>query len=411
MAVNKGTKDLIGTDPEFSNQALENSLDALKLGWVAKSFDLDKTIADNTVLTTSQKTDLKSTINNIEYLNLGRVFGDLIRHTTSILDGSIIPAQADVNNPVQATFIEILGSVQSLQTLIPQLYGESASTKKRSVNDHLGTLNQILSVSTDSTRPTLTSLENAISFIVDADLPTETALETAYDNLRNFIIGIRDDSTDFQQTLDTFATAVATAHTNFNNALASEPYLTKRNALSDGKEKINDQVALENSNVSGIRTYIDTLTNTSIYLGLAADEDVRQLLINISRNTQWKRYFEDYSDNFNALNTIYTTDTDSDKSSVVDQVLADSGLPDVTDSTDLVAVADKARRDPRIDTANYDRYTVEQQITKSCEQLGITTSNRTIAALSGTLLRNMNQHDRDEIARQLDLNESANTVS
>jgi len=54
---------------------------------------------------------------------------------------------------------------------------------------------------------------------------------------------------------------------------------------------------------------------------------------------------------------------------------------------------------------------VEQQITKSCEQLNITTANRTITALSGTLLRNMNQHDRDEIARQLDSNESANTLS
>ena len=74
-------------------------------------------------------------------------------------------------------------------------------------------------------------------------------------------------------------------------------------------------------------------------------------------------------------------------------------------------MAAKAQRDTRIDTANYDRFTVEQQITKSCEQLGITTSNRTINALSGTLLNNMNQHDRDEIARQLDLNESADTLS
>ena len=91
--------------------------------------------------------------------------------------------------------------------------------------------------------------------------------------------------------------------------------------------------------------------------------------------------------------------------------MATSGLPDVTDPTDLEAVAAKAKRDTRIDTANYDRYTVETQITKSCEQLGITTANRTINALSNTLLNNMNQHDRDEIARQLDLNESANTLS
>jgi hypothetical protein len=131
----------------------------------------------------------------------------------------------------------------------------------------------------------------------------------------------------------------------------------------------------------------------------------------VSQDTNWQTYFEDYDNEKENLNPIYTTDTDSDKSAVIDQVLADSGLPDVTDATDLAAVAAKAQRDSRIDTANYDRYTVEQQITKSCEQLGITTVNRNITALSGTLLRNMNQHDRDEIARQLDSNESANTLS
>jgi len=96
---------------------------------------------------------------------------------------------------------------------------------------------------------------------------------------------------------------------------------------------------------------------------------------------------------------------------VIERVLASQGLPDVTDATDLQAVANKAKRDSRIDTANYDRYTVEQQIIKSCDQLGITTANRNISALSGTLLRNMNQHDRDEIARQLDANESASTLT
>ena len=111
------------------------------------------------------------------------------------------------------------------------------------------------------------------------------------------------------------------------------------------------------------------------------------------------------------MNPIYTTDTDSDKSAVIDQVLSDSGLPDVTDATDLEAVANKAKRDTRINTANYDRYTIERQITESCLQLGITTDNRTIQNLSGSLLNNMNQHDRDEIAKQLDLNESASTLT
>ena len=111
------------------------------------------------------------------------------------------------------------------------------------------------------------------------------------------------------------------------------------------------------------------------------------------------------------MNPIYTTNTDSDKSSIIEEVLTARGLPDVTDPTDLVAVANKAKRDTRIDTANYDRFTIEQQISKSCEQVGITTANRTISSLSNTLLNNMNQHDRNEIAKQLDSNESANTLS
>ena len=87
------------------------------------------------------------------------------------------------------------------------------------------------------------------------------------------------------------------------------------------------------------------------------------------------------------------------------------GLPDVLDPTDLDAVAQKSKRDTRIDTKGYDYLTTEQQIIRGCEQLGITTANRTIPSLSETLLNSMNQNDYDEVARQLDLYQSANTLS
>ena len=409
MTVNKGLLSLVENTPNFSNQALENAVNTLKAGWVIKSSELDTAIQDNTVLTTSQKNDLKDDINNVTHLNLGRVLGDLIRHSATIIDGTIIPLENDGDQG--ATLLQILQSVQSVQSLVPELYGVSASDKSRAVNDHLGTLNNIFLTTDDSSAPVFTSLLESINFIVTADLATETALETAYDNLKGFINSVVGDSTDFQQTLDTFATAVATAHTNFNNALASEPYLTHRNSLIAQREKINVQVALENSNLTTLNTYIDTLSDNISYASLAEDDTLRTLMSTVAQNTNWQNYFTNYADEKENLNPIYTTDTDSDKSSVIDQVLADSGLPDVTDATDLIAVASKAQRDTRIDTANYDRYTVEQQITKSCEQLGITTANRTISGLSNTLLNNMNQHDRDEIARRLDLNESANTLS
>ena len=409
MTVNKGLLSLVENTPNFSNQALENAVNTLKVGWVQKSFELDSVIASNSVLTTSQKNDLKDDINNVPQLNLGRVLGDLIRHSATIIDGTIIPVENEGDQG--ATFLQILQSVQSVQSLVPELFGVPAGDKSRSVNDHLGTINSIFTNTEDSSAPVFTSLLESINFVVTADLVTETALETAYDNLKNFINSVVADSTDFQETLDNFATAVATAHTNLNNALASEPLLTHRNNMLAQREKINVQVALENSNLTTLNTYLDTLSENISFISLAEDETLRKLMRTVAQNKNWQTYFENYENEKENQNPIYTTDTDSDKSAVIDKVLADSGLPDVTDATDLIAVAEKARRDNRIDTANYDRLTVEQQIIKSCEQLGITTANRTTTALSGTLLRNMNQHDRDEIQRQLDLNESANTFS
>ena len=222
MTVNKGLLSLVENEPNFSNQALENAVNTLKVGWVTKSFELDSVIASNGVLTTSQKNDLKDDINNVTHLNLGRTLGDLVRHSASIIDATIIPLD-DADNPTPATFLEILQQVQTVQGLIPELYGVTAKDKSRAVNDHLGTLNNIFTATEDSSAPVFTSLLESINFIVTADLATETALETAYDNLKNFINGVVADSTDFQETLDNFATAVATAHTNFNNALASEP--------------------------------------------------------------------------------------------------------------------------------------------------------------------------------------------
>jgi len=410
MTVNKGLSSLANSNPNFSNQGLENAINELKIGWVIKGSQLDTDIQNNTVLTTSQKNDLKDTIHNVQYLNLGRVFGDLVRHTNTILDGTVVFLQ-NPDTEDTADFLEILQTVQSIQGLIPNIYGVSAAEKSRSVNDHLGTLNNIFSETEDSSTPVFTSLKESITLIADANLAQETALETAYDNLKNFINSVVADSTDFQQTLDTFATAVATAHTNFNTALNTEPYLTKRTQLATDKEKITVQVALETANLSGIRTYVQSITDYQSYVGLADDNDLRKLMTRISQTPEWITYFENYLQNFNSLNPVYTTGPDSDKQSVIDAIYTNSGLPDVRDSLDIISVAAKAKRDSRIDTAGFDALTDAQIITKASEQLGITTANRTIYTQSESLLNNMNQHDRDEIARALDLNQSANTLS
>ena len=409
MTVSKGLSSLANSNPNFSNQGLENAINELKIGWVIKGSQLDTAIQNNLVLTTSQKNDLKATINNIQYLNLGRVFGDLVRHTNTILDGTIV-FLANPDTEDTATFLEILQTVQSLQTLIPSLYGVTAAEKSRSVNDHLGTLNNIFLETEDSTAPVFTSLKESITLIADANLAQETALETAYDNLRNFINSVVADSTDFQQTLDTFASAVATAHTNFTTALATEPYLTKRTQLSTDQEKISVQVALENSNLSRIRTYVQGVADYQSYVALAEDDQLRKLMTRISQTPAWITYFENYVENFNSLNPVYTTGLASDRQSVINAIYTNSGLPDVRDSLDIKSVANKAKRDSRIDTAGFDSLTAEQIINKACVQLSINTTNRTVYAQSESLLNNMNKHDRDEIARALDLNQSANTL-
>jgi len=406
MTVNKGLLSLVENQPNFSNQALENSVETLKLGWVIKSSALDSLIVSNGVLTTSQKNDLKDDINNVSHLNMGRILGDLVRHSASIIDATIVPIPA--GEPQTTFFLEILQQVQVIQALLPELYGVSAEDKSRAVNDHLGTINNIFVDTEDSSAPVFTTLLESIKFIVTADLATETALETAYTNLINFINDMVADSTDFQTTLDSLAAAVATAHTNLNTALAAEPLLTHKNRLITIMDEINAQITLENSNLAGISTFIKTLSDNSSFASLAEDKTLRGLMSKVAQDKNWQTYFEDYETNQNNLNPIYTG---TDKDAIVDRVLADSGLPDVTDATDLIAVAAKARRDDRIDTAGYDRLTVEKQISDASKQLLITTANRTIFGLSNTLLNNMNQHDRNKIAKQLDLNQSANTLS
>ena len=413
MTVKKGLKTLVNNTPNFSNQHIENAVNDLKIGWVAKTFTLDTAIKNNNVLSDTQKNNARLSINNHPHLNIGRYMNDLLDHTATILDGSIIPGDISIEttDQGQATFIEILQLAQSIQTTIPELYGVSAGELSRDVNDHLGTLNNKFLETEDSSEPVFASLKESISFIHANTIATDTAYQTALTNLTNFVDSVVGDSTDFQQTLNTFVAAVATAATNFNTALAAEPYLTRRTLLISGNEAVDVQVTLEKANCSSLRSYTDTLTDNLGFVGLAEDTQLRKLMTRVSQNANWANYFNDYEKNSANLNPIYTTDVDSDKASIIDAVLRDSGLPDVLDFVDIEAVANKANKDARIDTKGYDLLTVEQQIADACKQLGIATDNRSIYNQSESLLNNLNLRDRAIIAEQLDLNQDADTLS
>ena len=84
--INKGLTSLVNASPNFSSQAIENAMNDIKsvdkddgYSWIKSSIDVDTAIEDNTVLTASQKNDLKDTINNQSHLNVGRYLNDVIR--------------------------------------------------------------------------------------------------------------------------------------------------------------------------------------------------------------------------------------------------------------------------------------------------------------------------------------------
>jgi hypothetical protein len=211
--------------------------------------------------------------------------------------------------------------------------------------------------------------------------------------------------------LTPLSNAVATAHTNFNNSLNTNTFLAKRDQLGLAEIKIEKQVSLENSNLVTMRDYIQSLIDVQNYAGMGSNDEIAQLLSKVAQAPEWVNYYKTYKENFAALNPIYTAKSDSDKESMINDIYTGSGLPDVKDHLDLVAVARKAERDSRIDTAGFDRLTHQEIITKSCQQLKIPIENRIIYTQSELLLDNMNAEDRNSISRALDLNESVDTLS
>ena len=436
MAIKKGLKSLTESSPNFSNQALENAINEIKnvdkddgYLWIKSAFDMDTAIHDNTVLTTTQKNDALETLYNAQpHLQIGRYLNDVIRHTDTILDGSIIPGDSTITGTPedqgQGTFLELLQSVQTIQNTIPELYGVPASDKNRDVNDHLGSLNNIFLETEDSSAPVFTRLKQTLE-LIDTNSRRISALNTATAAVRfsnnalvTFLNSLVADSTDFQTSLDNAVNTAAGNMANLHNRIAALP---GDRTISSGsnqatilvaiRNEIEKQRLLEISNVSGIRTYNETLANNLGYANLAEDTGLRKLMSRVAQNTSWQTYFNDYEKNRANLNPAYSNiNTDSDKETIINDVLRNRGFPDVLSYLDIDAVAQKAMKDNRIDTKGFDLYTTEKIIEKSCKQLGISTNNNTVWSQSQQLLNNLNARDRQIVADELDLNESADTL-
>ena len=104
MTIRKGLSSLANATPNFSNQALENAINDIKAidkddghQFILSQFLLDTAIHNNTVLTTSQKNDVLDTLYGAQpHLQIGRYLSDTIRHTNTIIDGSIIPGDPNI---------------------------------------------------------------------------------------------------------------------------------------------------------------------------------------------------------------------------------------------------------------------------------------------------------------------------
>ena len=81
-------------------------------------------------MTTSQKNDVKSSVNSKPYLNLGQMFDDLDLHTDKILTGELGEETVAGSND-RGTFLEHMQEVDSLENLIPEFAFFNSSIKLR----------------------------------------------------------------------------------------------------------------------------------------------------------------------------------------------------------------------------------------------------------------------------------------
>ena len=402
--VKQGLKSLAEKSPNLSNNAVNVLIADTKKGYATLSYSLAQKIRTNTVLTTSQKTDLKNTINSKPYLNIGQLFDDLDIHTDKILTGELGDENV-VGSGDRGTFLEHMQLTNSIDSLVPSLFGNTADSIGKGVDDYFGTLRL-------SIRPNMNTIRDNLTSINNASMATDTAYRTAITNLINFIDSVKDDSTDFQQTLNTFASAVSTAQTNLDNALASEPYLTWRTSLTTNRTTVNDQITKEVTNIGGIRAYVKSLVNTQSYVSLAENTKLKDIIQQSSGSTEWQDYYSKYDSRKNNYNPIYNYTSDSSNDSTVEQVLRLRGLPDVLNHHDLVSVAKKLLRDTRLSSViSNQNKTTEQLIEKACELLSIEVEGLSTYSQSKLLLDNMNKHDVDSIKKELENSQATDTLS
>jgi hypothetical protein len=402
MAINQGLKTLVESTPNFSNQGVQNLIAPVNIGWVLKTRTLAQKVDASEILNVSQKNDLYDTLNTQPHLNLGRVLEDLDLHTAKIYTGELGEARDD--NPA-SLFLDHVQTVQSFIATIPTLYGYSADSINKGVNGHFGTVNGVINSAVNA-------LKDAVVHINSKSLGTDTAYQSATQDLIDFIDALGDSSAFDESTFNSLQSAFQTAADNFNTTLAGGAYTVYRTNMIAARKTIVDQIALEVANLGTIDTYNESLSTLATYASLAENADISDLIVKSSQNPNFRSYFENYADRAAKLNPLYSGVSDSSEEIQIQEILKLKGLPDVTDPLDLDSVAAKATRDDRLRTSvSFQGKNTEQIINTACDQLGIVKTGKNIYGLSKSLLANLNQHDRDVIKTELNINQQIDTLS
>jgi len=402
MSVQQGLKSLAETSPNFSNAGVESAITATNIGFVTKTKTLNYLVDINSTLTDAQKTTIRASLNIQPYLNVGRYLQDLSNHTYKILDGSL--GQTDEGDTAP-TFLELLGSIDSIQGSYLSLYGVEASTVGKGVDDYVGTLRQTMN-------DKLAEITVAVQTITNASLSSNTAFQNATQALINFVNALGDSTTLDISTLNSLLSAYESAANNFNSILSGAAYANQKTILVNNRSAIVTQIAAEVANLGSIRTYSESLTNLISYQGLAGNTKIRDLIGKSAQATEWKDYYENYETRFTQLNAKYENiNGDSENETIINNELSQRGLPDVKSYTDLRAVAAKASRDPRLSTVAFQGRTIAQIINDSCVKLNIDINGLDVYGQSQSLLKNMNEYDRETVRIELNLHQEANTLS
>ena len=402
--VKQGLRALANTSANFSNQGVQDAIATANIGFVTKTKTLQYLVDINSTLTDVQKTTIRASLDVQPYLNAGRYLQDLNNHTADMLQGLL--GEADTDSTSSGTFLEQLGIVDGIQGSYLYLYGEEASVANRGVNDHFGSLRGILD-------DELLSIKQSVATITSASLATDTAFQNATQALIDFVNALGDSSTLDVSTLNSLLSVYESAANNFNTILTGAAYSAQRANLIAARTAINSQLSLEATNLGSVRSYSVILTRYMAYQGLAENDTIRDIIAKTAQSTAWQDYYKNYNDRFAQLNAKYeNTAGDSENETIINNEMRLRGLPDVKDYTNLPAVADKASRDTRlIGNISFPGRGTADVIKKSCEQLGINITGRDVYGQSQSLLKNMNDFDRETVRLELENHQRANTLS